>query len=208
MSWDEFFSDWFNRRRRLPRGFFFEDIFKMMKEFEDMMERDLKEFKDKVPEDLSKERTLPDGTKVKEWGPFVYGYSMKIGPDGKPQIREFGNVKPREGVEESPFTAPSKRFKIQPEREPLVDVIDTNGEVRIIAELPGVNKEAIKLQGTEKTLTISVDTPNRKYHKLIELPTAVDIKAAKSTYRNGVLEIILPKIKTEDKPKGENISID
>ena len=180
----------------------------MMKEFEGMMERDLKDFKEKVPEDLSKERTLPDGTKVREWGPFVYGYSMKIGPDGKPKIREFGNVKPKEGADERPFTAPSRRFKIQPEREPLVDVIDANGEVRIIAELPGVNKEDIKLQGTENHLTIKVDTPNRKYHKLVELPTAVNVRAAKSTYRNGVLEVVLPKIKTEDKPKGEKISID
>jgi len=27
-------------------------------------------------------------------GPFVYGYSFSMGPDGKPVIREFGNVKP------------------------------------------------------------------------------------------------------------------
>jgi hypothetical protein len=26
-------------------------------------------------------------------GPFVYGYSMTIGPDGKPRVREFGNVR-------------------------------------------------------------------------------------------------------------------
>ena len=34
-----------------------------------------------------------EGTKVKEFGPFIYGYSMKVRPDGKPTVREFGNVK-------------------------------------------------------------------------------------------------------------------
>lgn len=28
-----------------------------------------------------------------EMGPFVYGYSMTIGPDGKPKVREFGNIR-------------------------------------------------------------------------------------------------------------------
>ena len=37
---------------------------------------------------------LKEGGKVREVGPIVYGYSMTIGPDGKPRIREFGNVKP------------------------------------------------------------------------------------------------------------------
>jgi HSP20 family protein len=31
---------------------------------------------------------------VKEFGPLVYGYSMTIGQDGKPLMKEFGNVKP------------------------------------------------------------------------------------------------------------------
>jgi HSP20 family protein len=35
-----------------------------------------------------------EGGKVTEYGPFVYGYSMTICPDGKPKVREFENVKP------------------------------------------------------------------------------------------------------------------
>ena len=31
---------------------------------------------------------------MRDIGPIVYGYSMTIGPDGKPRIKEFGNVKP------------------------------------------------------------------------------------------------------------------
>ena len=198
MSWDEDYPEWFRRRRRFPffRSWFFEDIDEMFREFERMIEREMRELTSGIPKEYVRERKLPDGTTVREWGPFVYGYSITIGPDGKPQIREFGNVQPT-------------RFgpRIKEEREPLVDVYTTNGEVKVIAELPGVNKEDIQLHGTEDTLTISVDTPDRKYYKEVELPAKVDPKGAKTSYKNGVLEVTLPK-KEERKPKGEPIKIE
>ena len=46
-----------------------------------------------APKDLVREYETSDGGKVREVGPIVYGYSMTIGPDGKPHVREFGNVK-------------------------------------------------------------------------------------------------------------------
>jgi len=131
----------------------------------------------------------------------VYGYSVTIGPDGKPKIREFGNVKPEEK-----FGRP--KINIKEEREPLVDVMTTDGEVKVVAELPGVEKEAIKLQGTERTLTISVATPHRKYYKEVELPAKVEPKKARSTYKNGVLEVTLERKKKEERPRGELIRID
>jgi len=76
-----------------------------------------------------------------------------------------------------------------------MDVITTNGEIKVVAELPGVVKNDIKLYGTESTLTISIDTPQRKYFKEIELPAKVDLEKAKSTYKNGVLEVTFPKRK-------------
>ena len=198
MGWNEDYPDWFRRRRRFPffRSWLFEDIDEMFREFERMMEEEIKELTSKIPREYIRERKLPDGTTVREWGPFVYGYSITIGPDGKPQIREFGNVKPT-------------RFgpRIREEREPLVDIYVTNGEVKVIAELPGVNKEDIQLHGTEDTLTISVDTPERKYYKEVKLPAKVDPKGAKTSYKNGVLEVTLPK-KEERKPKGEPIKIE
>ena len=198
MGWNEDYPDWFRRRRRFPffRSWLFEDIDEMFREFERMMEEEIKELTSKIPREYIRERKLPDGTTVREWGPFVYGYSITIGPDGKPQIREFGNVKPT-------------RFgpRIREEREPLVDIYVTNGEVKVIAELPGVNKEDIQLHGTEDTLTISVDTPERKYYKEVKLPAKVDPKEAKTSYKNGVLEVTLPK-KEERKPKGEPIKIE
>jgi len=195
--WDER-----SRRRRWPffRRFFFGDIDEIFREMQEMIDREFKDLAERVPRDLIRERELPDGSKAREWGPFVYGYSVKIGPDGKPQVREFGNIKP-----EAKFGKPE--INIREEREPLVDIISTDGEVKVVAELPGVEKNDIKLQGTEKTLTISVDTPRRKYYKEVELPANVEPRNAKSTYKNGVLEVTVQK-KKEEKPIGEPIRID
>jgi len=200
LSEEDWWSRWFSRRR-LPffRSGAFWDIDEVFREMEEMMEREFSEFSKGAPKDLVRERTLPDGSKVREWGPFVYGYSMKIGPDGKPQIREFGNIKPETRLGRL-------RIDIKEKREPLVDVIATDGEVKVIVELPGVQKEDIKLQGTENSLTLSVDTPQRKYYKEVELPAKVDPKEAKSSYKNGVLEITLQR--KEEKPKGEAIKIE
>jgi HSP20 family protein len=174
----------------------FPDIDEIFKDMEKMMEEEWKEFASNVPKEYVRERKLPGGRKVREWGPFVYGYSVTIGPDGKPVVREFGNVQPG-------------RFgpQVKEEREPLVDVISTDGEVKVVVELPGVEKKDIKLHGTEDSLTITVDTTEHKYFKEVKLPAKVKPKEAKSNYKNGVLEVTLPKTEEKKKPKGEQIRI-
>ena len=192
---DEDYPEW-SRKRRVKEPFF-SDIDDMFREMEKMMDEELKDFAEKLPKEYIKERKLPDGSTVKELGPFVYGYSMKIGPDGKPEIQEFGNIK--KGLKGAP--------QVKEEREPLVDIVETNGEVHVVAELPGVEKGDIKLHGTEDSVTISVDTPQYKYYKEVELPVKVKVREAKSCYKNGVLEVVLPKAESETKPKGEPIDI-
>jgi HSP20 family protein len=176
---------------------FFGEIDDVFREMEKMMDDELKDFTEKVPKEYVKERKLPDGSTVKELGPFVYGHSMKIGPDGKPEIQEFGNIK--KGLKGTP--------QVKEEREPLVDTVETEKDVHVVVELPGVEKSDIKLHGTEDSITISVDTPQYKYFKEVELPVKVKVKEANSSYKNGVLEVVLPKAETENKPKGEPIDI-
>ncbi len=198
MSWDDDFERWFRKRMKKPfsRGWFFEDIDEMLREIEEMMQRELEAFTSRVPKDYVRERTLPDGRKTQEWGPFVYGYSMTVGPDGKPVIRQFGNVHPsRRGPQ------------VKEQREPLIDVLATNGEVKVVAELPGVDKKNIKLHVIDDMLTISVDTPSRKYYKEVKLPTEVKTQDAKTSYKNGVLELTLKKAEKLE-PKGESIDIE
>jgi len=176
------------------------DIDEAFKEMEEMMAKEFEDLSKRAPEDLLRERTLPDGTKMKSWGPFVYGYSVTVGPDGKPKVREFGNFKAE--------TRMGKPYMdVKEKREPLADVITTDGEVRVIVELPGVEKKDIELSGTDDKLTISVDTPEHKYFKEVELPAKVDSKKATSKYKNGVLDITVPK-KKEEKTKSETINIE
>ncbi|MCC6013768.1 MAG: Hsp20/alpha crystallin family protein [Candidatus Verstraetearchaeota archaeon] len=184
MSEDEFFSRWFRRRWRI-----FDELFR---DLEDMMREMEEEFSRMARRGLIREEEFPGG-KIREYGPFIYGYSITIGPDGKPIIREFGNVKP--GI----------RPSIKEEREPLIDVMTTENEVKVYAEIPGVEKEKIKLTGTPRKLIISAEGDMRKYYKEIELPVEVDIEKAKSSYRNGVLEVILPR---KEKEEGRPIKIE
>jgi len=198
MSWNDDFPSRSRRRRRFP---FSDDWFSDMDSmFEDMF----RDMANTMPKELIKERRLPDGSTVKEMGPIVYGYSMSVGPDGKPIVREFGNVKP--SGTQMRFGPSKPSLTVKEEREPLVDVITEGSQIRVVAELPGVEKNDINLQCSENDLTISVNTQQRKYHKTMELPVSVDPDTPKASYKNGVLEIILKRQKPGT--KGKEIKIE
>ena len=185
-----FWDEWFKRFGR--RSSIFGDIDRLIEEMEKEMAEAFKEMENTMPEDMYRERRLPDGSVRREYGPFVYGYSVKIGPDGKPVIREFGNMKPGlTGEGGAPLNLTDRR-------EPLVDLIEDDDTVKVLAELPGVEKNEIRLRATDYGLTISVDNPTRKYYKELEFPVEVNEKSAKSTYTNGVLEIVFRKKQRDD----------
>jgi len=186
-----FWDEWFKRFGR--RSSIFSEIDRMMKE----MSEAFKEMEDRMPEEMLRERRLPDGSVRREYGPFVYGYSVKIGPDGKPIIREFGNFKPGQ-LGEGRTT-----LRFQGQREPLVDVIEEDDRVMVIAELPGVEKEDVQLFATSGSLTIKVDTPDRKFYKELEFPVDVDETTGVSKYTNGILEASFKK-----KRQGRQLTIE
>ena len=132
-------------------------LMKMRREMESEFEHRFRDIETKAPKDLVREYETPEGSKVREYGPFVYGYSMTIGPDGKPKVREFGNVK-------SPLSPTGRKSiftgsMISSEREPLADITSTNTEIKVIVELPGVNKENIKVMCTTILLRSSLLGP-------------------------------------------------
>lgn len=117
---------------------------------------------------------------------FVSGFSVRVGPDGKPQFSSFGN---------KPAEVGDGKLKVMPEgREPLTDVIEDPVSVSVTMELPGVDKRDINLHMTEEELEITVDTEARKYHKRVRLPAKVDPKTTKATYNNGILDVVVRKI--------------
>lgn len=129
-------------------------------------------------------------------GPFIYGFSMSKKPgEDKFEIREFGNIRPRAG-----------EIKLD-KREPLVDVIDSKGEIRVIAEMPGVEKKDINVSVIRggRGLRIEAKTGDREYSTVVDLPAAVESKESRATYKNGVLEVILRKREAEE--EGESISV-
>ncbi len=102
-------------------------------------------------------------------------------------IREFGNVEPT-----------SRGPLLKEEREPLVDVLQEGNEVVVVTELPGVEKEHIKLESTDRALKIAVESAMRRYFKELELPHLVDPRTANATYKNGVLEADSPRATRND----------
>ncbi|MBI5159507.1 Hsp20/alpha crystallin family protein [Candidatus Micrarchaeota archaeon] len=182
----------FPRKKRFGSFFFdddFEDEFDRIREEMERMMGEAFKFSGNVEE--------KPGVRVEKKGPFVYGFSMRMGPDGKPQFEEFGNVKPAvkgDGVEE---------------REPLVDVIEGSEEVSVVAELPGVRKEDVKVKATEETLSIRVDNPERKYAKVVKFKVKIKPETAKANYKNGVLEVKITRaapVKSEE--KGKDVKVD
>ena len=118
---------------------------------------------------------------------------------GTPATHHASTMKISRQNRESPKThtpLPSTTGTID-EREPIVDVFEEEGCVRVMTELPGVEESEISLKVTGNVLTISTDTSARKYFKEVELPTPVKEEIAESSYRNGILEVKLVKTKKD-----------
>jgi len=209
----DWYKNFFGRHTSKNRGRFFDDYFSGFEEMQEQMERIFRQFNNiqsNPPKELVKEYQTPDGTKVREVGPIVYGYSMTIGPDGKPHISQFGNVKnlgvgPNE--QELNFTGMGSGPALSAEREPLADVNTTDKEIKVIVEMPGIKKEDIKINATEGMVEITTTGSQRKYRKTVEIPTEADIDSAKSNYNNGILEIVFKK-KENVKPKGKELKVE
>ncbi|WP_122090508.1 Hsp20/alpha crystallin family protein [Halalkalicoccus subterraneus] len=74
-----------------------------------------------------------------------------------------------------------------------VDIHETDEEIRVIADLPGVEKEDIGLTCDGKALTISAANDRREYDERVTLPGQVDEHSARATYNNGILEVVLAR---------------
>jgi HSP20 family protein len=128
-------------------------------------------------------------------GSCCYGYTMTIGPDGKPVVKEYGNLKPDQHLTSDT-------------REPLVDIIVDEKEkvVKLIAEMPGVEKTDVKIVVEDKIVDISAEQDKKKYHVKVSLQHKVDENSAKASYKNGILQIVFKLV--EEKPKGKMVEVE
>lgn len=124
----------------------------------------------------------------------TYGYTMYQGPDGIRHVQEFGNSGSRMGA-----------ISTGDVREPFTDVTEEDSVIRAVIEIPGVSKEDISLECTDNTLSVSVESPGKRFHRDIALPCEVDVDSAKAEYNNGLLEVTIGKVAPSK--KGKNIEI-
>jgi HSP20 family molecular chaperone IbpA len=124
--------------------------------------------------------------KNKHIRPRVYVFSFRADPSLRAKSRRCANVDRRR-----------YNSRVREQREALVDVFDKKDEVLVVTELPNVKREDIELHRAGDFLTVSVNKPQLKNVKTIKLPTQVNIKEAEINYKNGVLEVTLPKTEKE-----------
>lgn len=152
--------DWYRRSFGRGRGGFLEDMFRGFDQMRRDMEREFEDIEKTVPKDLVREYDAPQGGKVREVGPLVYGYSMTVGPDGKPKVEEFGNVKPSRRFG---FGTSFGRPEISGEMEALADVNTTDKEIKVVIEMPGLSKDKIKVDAYEDKVEARSDDPHRSF---------------------------------------------
>jgi len=122
----------------------------------------------------------------RQYGPYYWGRMMTIGPDGNPIIKEYSNITPNQ--EQIPESVNDVN-----DHETLIDAFIEDETVRIIVELPGVNKEAIDIKATESDVTLTAHTELKNYYANKELSVKIKPKTAKATYTNGILEVIFER---------------
>ena len=167
-EYDMFVDEFDNLWRRMSRPFMGIDIFDEFKE----------------------------STNSQTFGPYYYGYAVTIGSDGKPVVKEYGNVRP--GLLPTADT-----------REPLVDVIvdDKEKALKIVAEMPGVEKKDIKIVVEGPTVNLDAEHGDKKYHTKVPIKHKVEEDSVKANYANGILEVRF-NLNEEEKPKGKTVEVE
>ena len=111
----------------------------------------------------------------------IYGFTVKVGlGDDRPRVEPFGNI--RQDRE-------SGRTVVQEVREPVVDVFEEEDHVLVLAEMPGVSAEDVKITVEDDLLTISAERGDKKYRKEVLLPASTTREKTHVTCNNGVVEI-------------------
>lgn len=112
----------------------------------------------------------------------VYGFTIRTGLGQKTRVEPFGNIKKTKAGP-----------KVSETREPIVDVFDEKDRILIIAELPGVDENSIKLDFKKDIILLEAESKDRKYAKEILLPAKVDFESREINFRNGILEVKFKK---------------
>jgi HSP20 family molecular chaperone IbpA len=163
------------------------DIFKLMRKSQGDLEKILKRIRSGEIEGTWEIRQIDQ--------PDLKGFEIQ----GRFRTEEpFHSLEPLEPLKpsrrrplpETPFEVPKTGLKEM--REPLVDIFEEDNAVKVYVELPGVEKDDIKLSfGAGR-----VEVKAKNFYKTIDLVAGhLAMKSASTQYKNGVLQITIPKRK-------------
>ncbi len=123
----------------------------------------------------------------------------------------------------SDMFARTKDLDVMLTRAPLIDLVDEGDKFRIVAEIPGVDKEDLDVRIFEDSVVIRAEKKLGKedrgknyylrergytsYYRSITLPEPVIPEKAEATYKNGILEIVVPKKVATPKEGGHRVEI-
>lgn len=160
--------------------------------------RDMELFQKRFLERLFREMEEID--KAVKSGKFEGGWDIK--PIDRPGVK--GYVARGQFWSRGPWGIPKETMGEV--REPLTDVFEDEESVKLYVELPGVEKDDVQLHITEGKAEIKA----KKFYKIIDLPTKdIDSEKASAKYKNGVLEVLIPKVKgTATDEKKQKIKIE
>ncbi len=113
------------------------------------------------------------------------------------------------GREAAPFFPPAFGEEWYSEKFPQLDMSETDKEIKLAVDLPGMSEKDIDVSISGNTLTIKGEKKEEKeskeanyirterrygsFSRVIDLPDEVDPQKAEANFKNGVLEISLPK---------------
>ena len=111
----------------------------------------------------------------------VYGFSVNTGLGGKgARVEPFGNIRKDKQTGEP---------VVQEVREPMVDVFEEQDHILVIAELPGISVEDVRIDVRDDLLTIYAEKGDKKYRKELLLPKSYSQEKMEMSCNNGILEI-------------------
>ncbi len=166
---------------------------------DDEIFRDINSFYKRLMERMSKE--MEDLEKAINSGQLKGNWDVK--PINGPRVKGYV-ARGRFQLGDEPTQIP--RHDLEEERESLTDVFDEKERVKVYMELPGADKSDIQLNMTERVVEVKA----KNFFKTVELPAEnVDFEKATASYRNGVLEVIIPKVrKTVEDERKRTIKIE
>lgn len=111
----------------------------------------------------------------------VYGFSVKVARGGEGfKVEPFGNIVRDKATGQS---------AVQEIREPMVDVFEEADHVLVVAEMPGIGPDDVRVEVRDDILVIAAEKGDKKYRKEVLLPQSFTSEKLKVGCQSGILQV-------------------